>query len=403
MKVLQVNITCGIGSTGRIAVDIGEVLNKNNDENFIAYGYYNSKLPNTMKLKLGDTKYSCYVELLKTRLTGAHGFTSKLATRKLIKWIKEINPDLIHLHNLHSGYLHLGVLFEYLKNAGIPIVWTLHDCWSFTGHCTHFSIHKCEKWKNACYKCPDKTGYPKRWFFDRSKKQWEKKKELFTNVPNMILVTPSYWLADLVKMSYLKDYPVKTINNGIDMNVFKPIKNNIRERYGLMGKRIVLAVANTWSERKGYRYVLEIADKLNGNYQVIIVGLNKKQKETLPKNIIGITKTNNVTELVEFYSAADVFINPTLEDNFPTTNLESLACGTPVITFNTGGSIECVSEHTGMIVKQGDVNALIISIYDVVENKNIDSNLCRNRALELYDKYDRYQDYYNLYYTRLEL
>lgn len=397
MKILQINATCGIGSTGRIVIDIGDVLKQKGFKNYIAYGYYTSELNNALKLKWGRKKYSLYVELLKTRLSGRHGFTSKYATIKLINWIEEVTPDVIHLHNLTGGYLNVEILFDYLKKANIPIVWTLHDCWSFTGHCTHFSIHKCEKWQTMCYKCPEKNGFPKRWFFDRSKEQWKKKREIFTSLPNMTLVTPSNWLEGLVKLSYLKKYPTIVINNGIDLETFKHTNNSIREHYGLEEKKIVLAVASTWGERKGYRYVLDVANKLDDSYKVIIVGINEKNKKLLPRNIIGVTRTNNIKELVELYSAADVFINTTLEDNFPTTNLESLACGTPVITFNTGGSIESVDETTGMIVKQGDVGALTAAIEKVIMNKKINCSSCRQKAVKLYNKYDRYEDYYTLY------
>ena len=289
-------------------------------------------------------------------------------------------------------------MFNYLKEIKKPIVWTLHDCWSFTGHCTHFDYVGCERWKNECYSCPQKRQYPVSWFFDRSQESFREKKKLFTSIDNMTLITPSEWLSNLVKQSFLKEYPVRVINNGIDLNVFKPCDSNFRNKHNLENKFIVLGVASGWSKRKGLTFFHQLSEHLSENYQIIVVGVTGKQKQEMPRNIIGITRTNNVQELAEIYSAADVFINPTLEDNFPTTNLEALACGTPVITFNTGGSVESVDEKTGIVVKQGNIEQLVNAIKTILKNgKETYHTKCILKAAKCYDKQAKYLEYIKLY------
>lgn len=397
MKILQINATSNIGSTGRIAKEVGDVIRKNGDKSYIGYGYYLSDDKNSFKIKSGNSKYSLYYELIRTRITGYHGFAGAKRTRKFIRWIEEVKPDIIHLHNLTGGYIHVGVLFDYLKKSDTPVVWTLHDCWSFTGHCTHFTMYGCEKWKTGCYECPDKDGFPKRWFFDRSKEQWEWKKELFSGLSNVHIITPSMWLSNLVEESYLGLYPRSVIYNGIDLEVFKPIDSDVKSRLSITGKKMVLAVASSWSERKGFNYILQIGNKLRDDHKLVVVGLNNRQMEMLPDNIIGIMRTNDVKELAELYSASDVFINPTLEEVLGLTNLESQACGTPVVTFNTGGSVECISEETGLIVEKKDVDGMLKAIYSLTSIDKKPSDKCVSRVQELFGANDRYNDYYKLY------
>ena len=393
MKVLQINSVCNVGSTGRIVTDIADLLRKNGYESYVAYGCGKSNEPNSY---LMENKLYLKFNILKTRLFGRHGFYNKRTTKKLIKWIDEVNPDIIHLHNLHGHYLNVEILFKYLKKLNKPVIWTLHDCWSFTGHCSYFDYIKCNRWIAGCYSCPQKHEYPNSWFFDRSKKNWEEKKRLFTSLNDLTIVTPSYWLANLVKESFLKKYEVDVIPNGIDLTKFKPIKSDFRNKYHIKGK-IVLAVAFYWDIRKGFNYLPEIAKKLGENYTIIVVGVNKNQKRNLPKNIIAISKTNDIQQLIELYSIADVFINPTLEDNFPTVNLEALACGTPVITFKTGGSIEAIDENCGCIVNQGDIKTLISKIKEICEKPKFEKiNKCVNKA-KSYDKNRQLYKYIELY------
>ena len=395
MKILQINSVCGVGSTGRIAIDLYKVLEEQGHECKIAYG--RGTAPEGIdSIKIGSNLDN-YTHVFKTRVFDKHGFGSVNATKKFIEEVKEYDPDIIHLHNIHGYYINIEILFNYLKEANKPVVWTLHDCWAFTGHCAYFDYAGCDKWKSGCKKCPQKQGYPASNILDNSKFNYENKKELFTSVKNMTIVTPSKWLANLVKESFLGKYPVEVINNGIDLSVFKPTESNFKERYNLHNKFVVLGVASVWEERKGLKYFIELSKELSDDYKVVIVGVNEKQKKQLPENIIAITRTNNVKELVEIYTSADVFVNPTLEDNFPTTNLEAIACGTPVITFNTGGSAESIDNFIGIITKDKSVKSLITDI-DYSRSK-ISTNGFEFLKIDKvkYDKKIKFIEYINLY------
>jgi len=393
MKILQINSVCGVGSTGRIATDLYKVIEEAGHECVIAYG--RGTAPEGIKtIKIG-TNFDNYMHVAKTRIFDKHGFGSTKATKEFIKKVEEYDPDVIHLHNIHGYYINTEILFEYLKRANKKVVWTLHDCWAFTGHCSHFDYIGCDKWKNGCKKCPQKNEYPSSKIADASEFNYEKKKELFTSVKYMTIVTPSKWLAGLVKESFLGKYEVIVINNGIDLDVFKPTESDFREKYGLQDKKIILGVASVWTERKGVNTFIELSEKLDDNFKIILVGVNKKQKSMLPKNVIGITRTNNVKELAEIYTVADVFVNPTLEEVMGLTNVEALACGIPVITFDSGGSVECIDESSGKIVTKGDIDKLIKYINEI-KNMNISKECCINRA-NLFNKWEKYNKYINMY------
>lgn len=395
MKVLQINSVCGVGSTGRIATDLYKVLEEQGHECVIAYG--RGTAPEGIKtIKIG-TDFDNYMHVAKTRLFDKHGFGSTKATKEFIKKVKEYDPDVIHLHNIHGYYINIEILFDYLKKSNKKVIWTLHDCWAFTGHCAYFDYVGCDKWKLECKDCPQKKEYPNSLVLDSSKSNYEKKKMIFTGVKNLTIVTPSKWLSGLVKESYLSEYKVKVINNGIDLDVFKPTKSDFRKRYGLENKCIILGVASVWNRRKGLSYLIKLSEMLDETYKIIVVGVNKKQKEKLPNNMIGIIKTNNVKELVEIYSASDIFVNPTLEDNFPTTNLEALACGGFVITFNTGGSIESVSNKNGFIVEKNDITQLYKKIIEARTNKLNRENIINSS--KFYNKIERYRKYLEVYFN----
>jgi glycosyltransferase involved in cell wall biosynthesis len=387
MKIFQINSTCGYGSTGRIAVDILKEVEKNGGEGIIAYG--RNDAPQGINSYKITTETDVKIHGVLSRITDRQGFYSTSATKKLIEKIKEYNPDIIHLHNVHGYYLNVKTLFEFLKEYNKPIVWTLHDCWTFTGHCAYFSFYGCEKWKTECNSCPLKKDYPSSLVLDNSKKNFIEKKELFTSLNNVTFVTPSVWLADLVKESYLKKFNVKVINNGIDLSKFKPTKSDFREKYNLENKQIILGVASVWEERKGLKDFIELNKMLDENQKIVLVGLNDSQLAELPKNIIGIKRTNSIDELAQLYSAADVFVNTTYEDNYPTTNLESISCGTPVITYKTGGSPESVAEGNGFIVEKGD----ILGVYEAL--KNVDG--CKVETKDTFDASLRYKEYVDLY------
>lgn len=350
MKVLQINSVCGIGSTGRIATDIHRQLLKDGHESYIAYGRDTPKnISAEYTIKIGSI-FSRFLHLVKTRLFDRHGFGSFFATKQLIKKIEALNPDIIHLHNLHGYYVHIGVLFKYLKKSNKKIVWTLHDCWSFTGHCAYFDFPKCEGWVNGMHICSSKRTYPSSLFLNRENKNRKDKKRIFSGLDDLVIITPSNWLENLSKTSFLNQYRIQTINNGIDTSIFKPTDSNFKTRYHIHDKKVYLGVSNIWSSAKGFDIFIEMSELLNDDEVIVLVGVSQAQLSKLPKNIIGILRTTNVEELVEIYSAADVFVNPTFEDNYPTVNLEAIACGTTVVTFNSGGSPESANKGLSYVV-----------------------------------------------------
>jgi putative colanic acid biosynthesis glycosyltransferase len=399
MVVVQINTSINTGSTGRIAEEIAAVAAK---QGYTCYGVY-GRISRESKMKTLRVGTDCSVKIhgLESRLFDNHGFSSKKATRKLIGELVKLKPDVVHLHNIHGYYIHVGILFDYLKQYNIPVVWTLHDCWPLTGHCSYFDWVNCDKWKTHCNKCPNRKGYPESLFFDFSARNFDTKKSVFTGHPSLTLITPSLWLADIVKESFLKKYPVEVINNGVDISIFKQKKGGVTlEKHGISDKKYVLGVASTWDRRKGLSDFFELAKFLSGKAIVVLVGLTEVQIKVLPKNIIGIERTENVEELVELYSGAQVFVNPTYVDNFPTTNIEALACGTPVITYKTGGSPEAIDHETGSVVEKGDVVGLKAVITSFLEKDKKDfTNKCRARAMELFDKNQRFSDYIALYET----
>lgn len=363
MKVVQINTTCGTGSTGKICAGISKLLTENHIENYILYSYGNNDYPLGIKFS-----YERYIKLqaLKSHLLGNYGFNSKRATKKLLSELDRINPDIVHLHNIHSHDCNLDMLLSYLKDKKKRVIWTFHDCWAFTGYCPYFDMAACDKWKSECGHCPQKNNYS--FFLDNSKKLYQRKKELFVGL-DLSIVTPSRWLADNVKESFLKGFPVNVIRNGIDLNVFKPTESDVRKKYGIAPhKHIILGVAFNWEKRKGLDVFIELADKLNSDmYQIVLVGTDDAVDKQLPKSIVSIHKTDSQKELVALYSAADVFVNPTREENYPTVNMEALACGTPVVTFNTGGSPEIFDETCGFVVDKDDIYSLAVNVKKICE------------------------------------
>ena len=386
MKVFEINTVCGYGSTGRIVNGIYDTLKARGDDCFVAYG--RKEAPDGYAKICLDSAPEVYAHALLAKTVDMDGCGSRRATAKLIRKLEEYQPDVIHLHNLHGYYLNIKMLFRYLAEKEIPVVWTLHDCWSFTGTCFHFEYIGCDRWKSHCHDCPKRQHGLCR---DGSKEMFTLKKDLFTGVKNMTVVTPSQWLADLAKQSYLSKYPVRVIHNGIRLSDFKPTP--CTRDFG--GKRVVLGVASVWTPTKGLDTLIRLADSLGEAYQVVVVGLNDRQLKALPDSVMGIKRTNSIQELAELYSAADVFVNPTMADNYPTTNLEALACGTQVITYRTGGSPESVDETCGAVVAQGDEEALraeIIRLCDAPRS----AEACLNRARS-FDQADRFGEYADLF------
>lgn len=399
MKLLQINSVLNWGSTGRIAEEIGQMVLDKGWDSYIAYGrQYNKSKSHTLKI---GNDYAVYNHGLQTRLQDNHGLSSRKETQHFIKQIEIINPDVIHLHNIHGYYLNYSLLFDFLFKVNIPVVWTLHDCWPFTGHCSYYSYVECKRWRTLCHDCPQKRDYPSSWFIDRSEQNFRDKLRAFTSVKNMILVPVSEWLAGEVQQSFLGKYPIQVIHNGIDVTTFSPMQASKLD-LGLKEKFVILGVANVWSQRKGMRDFFSLREKLSDEYVIVLVGLDDKQIKHLPEGIVGIKRTNSVQELAAYYSASDVFLNPTWEDNFPTTNLEALSCGTPVITYRTGGSIEAVDSNTGFIVEQGDIVAVVNIVKQIKgTGKQWWASACRERAIRLYDKRETCKKYLQLYESLL--
>lgn len=364
MKILMINSVCGIGSTGRICTDLATELEKQGHEVKIAYG--RGEVPKQFKkyaVKVG-TELDVRMHVLKARLFDKSGFGSKNVTRTFIQWVKNYDPDIIHLHNVHGYYINIEILFDYLKRSNKKLIWTLHDCWSFTGHTAYCDTVNCEKWKYGCGKCPLLREYPAT-LLDNSKNNWNRKKELFTGISNMMIITPSIWLANLVKKSFLHDYVVEVINNGINTTEFHPVRSNFRKEYGLEDKFILLGVATAWDDNKGLSDFFKLEKNLDNDYKIVLVGLTKKQIRKLPKNILGIERTANIRQLAEIYTASNIFLNLSYCENYPTVNLESMACGTPIIAYRVGGNIEIVDKCGGCIVSKGDIQAVIRSIKQI--------------------------------------
>ena len=395
MRILQINVTANWGSTGRIAEEIGQMAISHGCKSYIAYGRGNPQSQSRL-ISIGND-WNVNFHALQSRLLDNHGLNSKQVTQIFIKEIDKIVPNLIHLHNIHGYYLNYPLLFDYLKTINIPVVWTLHDCWAFTGHCAHFSYIGCEKWKILCHDCPQKREYPSSWLIDRSKKNYQDKLRAFTSLKKMTLVPVSDWLASEVRQSFFKDYPIQVIHNGIDIDTFAPMQVS-KTDLKLVDKFVILGVASVWSFRKGLQDFISLREKLSDEYVILLVGLDEKQMKHIPNGIVGIKRTNSVQELAAYYSVSDVFLNPTWEDNFPTTNLEALSCGTPVITYRTGGCVEAIDDNTGFIVEQGDIDT-VVDIVKLIKGKGKQrwASVCRERAVRLYNKRERYEEYLQLY------
>lgn len=385
VKFLQLNVTANWGSTGKIAESIGYLAQIKCWHSYLIY----SREPNLSKLKtikVGNFFDQCY-HYIQCKYFDNEGLASDLSTKRLIKKIKKIQPDIIQIHNIHDHWLNYKLLFEYLNTTDIKIVWTFHDCWAFTGHCYHFIEHKCIKWKTICDDCIIKNKY-----VDNSKNNFLLKKSLFSASKNLVIVSCSEWMSNLVKESFLKDKKIQIIHNGIDLNLFKILPNYKKND----GKFHIIAVANIWLPYKGLNDIIKLRTLLSSEYEMTIVGVSVKQLKVLPLGIHGVLRTQNVHDLVKLYNESDVLINPTYADTFPTVNLEALACGIPVVTYCTGGSPEAVDRETGVVVEQGNVNALVTAIQQLKE-KPLSSEACRKRAEKYFDRDKCYEEYIRLY------
>lgn len=394
MRIVEIN-TVDYGSTGRIML---QIANSAREHGHQVWTFSMGRKEKTRPVE-GHQYYLSYfsycMHYVLGRITGCNGMLSLFATIRLIGKICRIHPDIIHLHNLHGFSINIPLLFSFLKCKKHRVVWTLHDCWAYTGHCAHYASVRCDKWKTGCYSCPIYKNYPES-CYDNSGWMWKRKRKWFSGLHCTTLVTPSKWLASQVKASFLRDYQVRVINNGINLAVFQPVESAFRARYGCEHRKIVLGVAFDWGGKKGLDVFIALSARLPENYQIVLVGGNEQMDRHLPANVISIHRTQDQRELAEIYSAADVFVNPTREDNFPTVNLEALACGTPVVTFDTGGSPECIDETCGIVVPCDDVDALHKAIVHVAEDHPFSQDACVKRA-QGFDQTERFAEYVALY------
>lgn len=397
MKVLQINSML-LGSTGNIMLHIAAVSEKYGIDAYIGV----SRAEQIMNFDYRQKKDCQIVYIggfvdfalhhLLGRLTGLNGCYSRKATARFINKIKKIDPDIIHIHNLHNCYINWEMLFQFLKEEDKDIIWTLHDAWAVTGNCVHFDSVKCNKWKTECCECPIMNQYPKI-YKDKTRYLFKLKKEVLNNTENLTIVTPSVWLQQIVQQSFLSKFNSIVIQNGVDRNVFKPVHSNLKEKYNIRDKFILLGVSRKWNQRKGLDVFLKLAKILDDRFQIILVGT--KGRNLGVDDIICIDSMSNQDELAKIYTMADLFINPTREDNFPTVNLEALSCGTPIVTFDTGGSGEVIESDVGYCVKQNDLNGLVQAI---LQEFNAPKERCRIREISRkYDRDDKFAEYIKLY------
>lgn len=390
MKILQINATYLIGNIGRHVKATEEAILRNDDESFVVYGTGDIKDDHHYPI---ENRLSQKISILQTRLFGKHGFYNRRETKKAIEWIKNVDPDIIQLRNIHGHYINIQMLFEYIKDYKKEVFWTFHDCWPMTGHCAFFDSAKCDRWKTGCYDCPCLHDYPKT-IRDQSTWNWNKKKELFTSIEKMHIIVPSNWLANIVKQSFFKSFDISVIPNGIRLDSFTPNGDAFKRKNNILDKTLVMGIAKGWSKRKGLEDIKAVANLLDDSFVFVIVGASKEQMRGFPQNTIRVERTNNVKELSEIYSSADILLNPTYEDNFPTVNIEALACGTPVITYNTGGSPESLTEKTGFVLNKGDIEGIV----KILQSKKYpDLADCVSRSQD-FKSDDRFDDYIKLYH-----
>lgn len=400
--LLQINSSANASSHGKIAESIGALAIKEGWRSVIAYGRRVS--PSQSELIHIGTNFELKEHGIESRLFDNHGLASRFATRKFVRKIQEIKPDIIQLHNIHGYYLNYKLLFEYLNHTNIPIVWTLHDCWSFTGHCSHFIGVHCDKWKTFCHDCSLKRAYPKS-YIDRSKRNFELKRKIFTANSNLHIVTVSEWLGELAKQSFFYKKDIRVIGNGVDINVFRPVNFQQGDLFRkLQGKSVVLGVASVWGEHKGLTDFVRLNQLLKNDEQLVLIGINEDTKKQLPSNIICIPRTNSSEELAQWYNRADIVLSLSKAETFGLTVVEGMACGTPAIVYDNTAQPELITKDTGFVIKEGDIRHLYETIQIIKKNgREFYSNACRTRAEKYYNRNVCYEEYVRLYKQLLQI
>lgn len=393
MKILQINACYGYLSTGIIIEDLEKEIYKSEGVCYVAY--QTAVKEPVCGFRIGN-KFDRYIHGIHSRIFGKQGYRSNRATKKLLKWIVSVNPDIIHLHNLHSNYLNFNMLCDYIAEKNIKTVYTFHDCWAFTGKCSHYASASCDKWQTSCGNCPQLKNEVPSLIFDNTGKVLKDRTQHLNKIPDLTIVPCSFWMEEQIKKSLLKPKRIVTLYNGTDTNMFRPHSNSFRKDYKLDDKFLILGFANKWSNTKNIEGVKFISGNLADDEIIVIVGCNEKQKELFSKfkNIVPVGYIGDRQLLSDIYSSADVFVNLTYEDTLPTVNMESICSKTPVITFNSCGSPELVSSSTGIVVDKGDFEGILNAIRFVKENsaqfdfedliKKYDKNVCYNKYIELY-------------------
>lgn len=394
--ILQINVDANNGSNGSIARDIGDIALSKGWRSVIVYG--RKHIPSESELIRVGSDWDVKWHGLFTRLTDLHGLGSYFVTKRLVKKIKEINPNIIHLHNIHGYYINYKLLFDFINMHKIPVVWTFHDCWPFTGHCGHFIGYDCYKWKTFCNKCPAKRDYPTSWFIDNSSFNYSLKKTLFTKPDKLAIVTVSNWLKSVTTQSFFSKYPVSVIYDGIDTDSFMYRPSDLKVKLGIEGKYILMSAAANWSSSKGWDDYLKVASLLPNSYVIILIGVTSQQQKMLPKNIIGIQRVEGKEKLAEYYSIADVLLNLSYAETFGMTTAEAMACGTPGVSYNITACPELLTEDTGLIVEPGDIDGVLKAIEAIVEKGRLSySDACRRRVLENYNFKEVNNKYFEIY------
>lgn len=401
-KVVMINTVLS-GSHGRIMRDIRDAIQPDGWETTLAYGRGRPAQADEIRI---DSKLDILAHVALTRTMDRHAKGSARATKQLIERIDAIQPDLIHLHNVHGYYLHAPILFDYLRKKSLPTVWTQHDCWAFTGHCSHFVRADCDRWQSGCHDCPLRAAYPTSWHTDASKANWHWKRASFASLPSLHIVAPSRWLGQMLSQSFLQDIPRQVIENGIDLSLFSPgdpgDAKAVRARYGVAQDQLfLLCVASPFDERKGIGDILRIAQDQAGKATVLLVGLTEKQCKQLPPNVRGIPPTAGPEDLVALYRAADCLLNATREDTYPTVNMEAMACGTPVACYSVGGATEQLSGPGGIPVPVGNIAALTQAALSLARDKANLTDACHLHAQTSFDRQAALTAYRKLYQTIL--
>lgn len=391
MKVVQINAVSGRGSTGTIARQISDMLNRHNIENYIFYADGNDEYNQAVKI---SSALDMKLHSLMSRVTGLQGYFSTVSTKKLLKRLDETKPDIVHLHNLHHNYINLNLLLGYLAKKGIKTVLTLHDCWFFTGKCTHYAFAKCDRWQYGCGNCRLLKKDNVSWFFDKTKKIWLDKRKYFTAIPELEIVGASRWIADEAKKSYLNCGNITYIHNGINTDIFSPNGDDIRRKLGTEDKFVILAVANKWEDSSNSGLLDFISKNIANDSKIVMLGGTRDGME----NVINIPYVNSPYELAKIYRSADVFVNVSHADTLPTVNIEAMSSGTPVVTYDVCGCAETVTAHTGVVVKEDDKEALLDAIKQVKNNgKGYYTRHCREHILCNYDMNRQYEEYLKIY------